>query len=329
MKTENQGLNSNDIRKPNLVIDMKKKIFIIGIGGLTGSKLVEIGKKDFEIFGSYNYRDSQSSIVKSVKLDISNTNKVREILEEIKPDIVINTAGINNVDYCEKYPNEAVKINVQAVKEICHITKNIGIKFIQLSSDSVFDGIKQLPYEETDVTKSINYYGKTKIESEKIVLENPDNVVVRASVLYGYLSHNLAKIESSSKKSINFGHWLINKLISNEKVKIITDEYSSPIIADDFARSILHIIKHEKSGIFHSAPKLQITRYDFSIKVAKALGLSTELIKPVSNRELGRDVNTGSNKCLNSDKLSNNLNYKFLTLDESLDLLKTQFNVGK
>ena len=83
---------------------MKKKIFIIGIGGLTGSKLVEIAKKDFEIFGSYNYRDPKSAIQKNTKLDISNSTKIKEILEEIKPDIVINTAGINNVDYCEKNP---------------------------------------------------------------------------------------------------------------------------------------------------------------------------------------------------------------------------------
>ena len=304
---------------------MKKKIFIIGIGGLTGSKLVEIAKKDFEIFGSYNYRDPKSAIQKNIKLNISNSTKIKEILEEIKPDVVINTAGINNVDYCEKNPDEALKINIQAVKEICQITKKLGIKFVQLSSDSVFDGTKQLPYEEIDETESINYYGETKIESEKIVLENPNNVVVRASVLYGYLPHNLAKIESSSKKSINFGQWLINKLSINEKVRIITDEYSSPIIADDFARSILHIIKYEGNGIFHSAPELQITRYDFSVKIAKALGLSVKLIEPVSNKELGRDVNTGSNKCLSSKKLSGNLNYKFLTLDESLDLLKTQF----
>ncbi len=143
--------------------------------------------------------------------------------------------------------------------------------------------------------------------------------------MYGYLLRNLAELESSSKKSINFGQWLINKLIANEKVRIITDEISSPIIADDFARSILHTIKHNADGIFHSAPKLQITRYDFSVKIAKSLGLQVELIEPVSNKELGRDVNTGLNKCLNSEKISGELNYKFLTLDESLDLLKTQF----
>ena len=306
---------------------MKKRLFIIGIGGLTGSKLIEIAKDDFEIFGSYNYRNVESSIFKSIKLDISNSSEIKNILEEIKPDVVINTAGINNVDYCEEFPNEASKINIQAIKEICKITKEIGIKFVQLSSDSVFDGTKNLPYIETDDMKSINYYGKTKIESERIVLENPNNCVVRASVLYGYLSDDLAKIESSSKKSINFGQWLITKLILGEKVRIITDEYSSPIIAEDFARSIIHIIKNNQTGIFHSAPKLQITRYDFSVKIAKALGLPIKLIEPVSNKELGRDVTTGSNKCLNSEKLSNILNYEFLTLDDSLNLLKNQFEI--
>ena len=304
---------------------MREKLFVLGIGGLTGSKIAQYAREDFEIFGSYNLRDPKLSFVKSVNLDITNTEKIGQILKEIKPDVVINTTGINNVDYCEKYPKEALEINVLAVKEICKITKNQGIKFIQLSSDSVFDGNKQLPYNETDIPNPVNYYGKTKHESENIVLENPDNIVIRASVLYGYLLRNLAELESSSKKSINFGQWLINKLIANEKIRIITDEISSPIIADDFAQSILHTIKHNANGIFHSAPKLQITRYDFSVKIAKSLGLQDKLIEPVSNKELGRDVNTGSNKCLNSEKLSRELNYKFLTLDKSLDLLKTQF----
>jgi len=308
---------------------MKEKLFVLGIGGLTGSKLSEIARKDFEIFGSYNFRDPRLPFVKSFNFDITNTNKIEEILEKIKPDILINTTGINNVDYCEKHREEVWKINVLAVKEICKLTKKIGIKFVQLSSDSVFDGNKQSPYLETDNPNPINYYGKTKLESENIVLENADNVVVRASVLYGYLIRNLAELESSSKKSINFGQWLINKLIAKEKVRIITDEQSSPIISDDFARSILHIIKHNAKGVFHSAPKLKITRYDFSVKIAKSLELPFELIEPISNKELGRDVNTGTNKCLNSEKLSKNLNYKFLTLGESLDLLKTQFREGK
>jgi dTDP-4-dehydrorhamnose reductase len=228
------------------------------------------------------------------------------------------------VDYCEKNPHEAYMINVLTVREIYKITKKLGSKLVHLSSDSVFDGNKKSPYVEEDTPNPINYYGKTKLESENIVLEDQNNVIVRASVLYGYLMRRLAELESSSKKSINFGQWLINKLASNEKVRIITDEYSSPIIADDFARSILHIIKYNSKGVFHSAPELEITRYDFSVKLAESLDLPAELVEPVSNKELGRDVNTGTNKCLSSAKISKSTSYKFLTLDESLKLLKNQ-----
>jgi len=303
---------------------MKEKIFILGIGSLTGSKLSEQAKNGFEIFGSYNLRNPEFPFVKSINLDISNMNKVEENLKKVKPDVLINTVGINNVDYCEKHPDEAKKINVLIVKDLYEIAKDLDIKLIQLSSDSVFDGKKDSPYTEEDEPNPINYYGKTKLESENIVLRNPKNVVVRASVLYGYLLRSLSKLESSSKKPINFGQWLINKLSSNEKVRIITDEYSSPIIADDFAASILHIIKQNGKGIFHSAPELQITRYEFSMKIAQSLNLPSKLIQPISNKELGRDVETGSNKCLDSEKLSGDLNYRFLTLEESLKILKAQ-----
>lgn len=305
---------------------MRKKMFVIGIGGLTGSKLCLEAKNDYDIFGSYNLRDPEFSFVKSFKINVSDVEKIEDILTKIKPEIIVNTSGINNVDYCEKHPDEAKKINVIVVKDLCRIAKKLNSKFIHLSSDSVFDGSKKQPYSEEDNPNPINYYGKTKLESEKIVLENSKNVVVRASVLYGYLSKNLAKLESSSKKPINFGQWLVNKLLAKEKVRIIVDENSSPIIADDFARSILHIIKKDGKGIYHSAPKESISRYDFSVKIAKALNLTDGLIEPITNKELGRNVETGFNKCLESQKLSKELNYRFLTLDESLKILKTQFD---
>ena len=91
---------------------MSKKVFIVGIGGLTGSKLIEQSKNDFEVFGSYNLRDPKISLVESIRLDITDFSKMNQIFERKKPDIVINTTGINNVDYCEKNRQEAYKINV-------------------------------------------------------------------------------------------------------------------------------------------------------------------------------------------------------------------------
>ena len=302
---------------------MKKKLFIIGIGGLTGSKLATISRNDFHVYGSYNLRNPEFDFIDGIKLDITDYDKIKEVLSDIHPDVLINTSGINSVDYCENHKDIAKKINVDAVEQISKISDLLGVKFVHLSSDSVFDGTNDKPYIETDIPKPVNYYGYTKMISEKIVLENSNNVVVRASVLYGWLPSTLSKLPSSSMKPTNFGQWLIDKLNSYEKVKIITDEYSSPIISDDFARSILHLTKGDYHGIFHSAPPLRISRYDFSVKLAKYLGLDFELIQPVTNKELGRKVVTGFNKCLDSSKIMKT-KFQFLSLEESLNLLKEQ-----
>src|SRR5579864_8248357 len=247
---------------------MKKKLFILGIGGLTGSKLAMMAIDDFEVYGSYNLRNPKFTFVESVKLDISDANKLKETLSNIRPDILINACAINNVDFCETHHDEAKKINIDAVEQLYKISNSLGMKLVHLSSDSVFDGTKRSSYVEEDVTNPINYYGYTKLMGEKMTLQNSNNLVVRTTVLYGWLIKTLLNLPSSSMKPDNFVQWLINKLKSNEKVKIITDEISSPIIVDDYARSILHLIKGNHSGIFHSAPKIQITRYDFCIKLA-------------------------------------------------------------
>lgn len=303
---------------------MKKKLLILGIGGLTGSKLALLAKNDFEVFGTYYLRDPKFDFIKSMKLNIIEIQNVREMIEKIKPDILINCIAINSVDYCENHTNDAKKINVDLVKEIFEITNSIGTKFVHLSSDSVFDGLKDSPYVEEDIPNPINFYGRTKMLGEQIVLKNPYSLVVRASVLYGWLPKYLSDLPSSSMKPTNFGQWLINKLQSNEKVKIITDEYSSPIIADDFAKSILHLIKNDKSGIFHSSPTIRITRYDFSIQLAKYLRLNYGLIEPTTNKDLKRIVTTGFNKCLDSSKIIKETAYRFLTLEDSFNLLSEQ-----
>ena len=195
-----------------------EKIFIFGIGVLTGSKLAIIGKENFEVFGSYNLRDPKFDFLKSVKLDIKNFEKVKEIISKIKPDVVINACALNSVDYCENHHEEAQKINIDFVEELNKLSKSLNFKLVQLSTDSVFDGTKKSGYVENDKPNPINIYGQTKLMGEKIVLENSQNLVIRASVLYGWIPKFLSVLNSSSMKPTNFGQWLINKLQSKEIV---------------------------------------------------------------------------------------------------------------
>ena len=302
-----------------------KKLFIIGIGSLTGSKIAQLGKNNYEISGSFNLRDPKIKSISSLKFDISKNETLKKFLNEISPDIIINCTALNNVDYCENHPDESKKINSNFLKDLSEISNTKNIKLIHLSTDSVFDGTKKAPYLETDVTNPINVYGKTKLVGEKFVLVYPKNLVVRASILYGLLPKNIDSLDTSSKKPMNFAQWLITKLGRHEAVNIITDELSTPIIADDFANSILHLISKDQTGIFHSAPNVQISRYDFSIQLANYLKLDTDLILPTTIQNLGRNVQTALNKCLSSDKLRST-GFNFMTLNESFNLLKPQIN---
>jgi dTDP-4-dehydrorhamnose reductase len=300
-----------------------EKIFICGIGGLVGSKLVELCKEKFEIYGSFNLRDPNFSNVKSFQLNITNHKNLKNIIGEVNPDIIINATALNNVDYCEEHKDETDEVNVKAVLKLSEISNSLNSKFIHLSTDSVFDGTKKEPYNELDNTNPINNYGRSKLCGENEVLKFKNNLVVRASVLYGWLPKSLSSKKTSSLKQINFAQWLISKLKLKEKVNITSEEFSSPIISDDFAKSILHLTLNKKSGIFHSAPSLCINRYDFSIQLANYLNLDPSLIIPTTTEKLGRGVTTAKNKCLNSTKLINT-DFRFLTLNESFELIKQQ-----
>jgi len=303
---------------------MREKLFIIGIGGLTGHKIAELTKNNYELFGSYNNRNPKFEFVDQYNIDLVDFKKFEEIINEISPDYIINTSGINNVDYCEDNKELAFKINTNFVEQLTNFCELKNTKLIQLSTDSVFDGNKTESYTEEDIPNPINVYGETKYQAEKISLKNSENLVVRASVLYGWLPKILTSIPSSSMKSINFSQWLIGELENNETVQIVQDEYSSPIIVDDFVKSIIHLIKTENSGIYHSAPNSKINRFEFCKKIAQEFNFSSELIIPTTIKKLGRKVPTGTNKSLNSEKLSST-NFKFLTIEKSIKLLKKQW----
>jgi dTDP-4-dehydrorhamnose reductase len=304
---------------------MNRTIFIIGTGSLTGFKLSLKAKNHFSIYGCHNLRNPSLDHVNSIKIDLTNLTKLREHLQKIKPDIVINCSALNNVDYCENHKLEAKNLNFHIVSEISKITHSLGSKLVHLSTDSVFDGNKNISYTENDSPNPMNVYGETKLEGEKVVLNNPNNLVVRASVLYGWLPQYLAKLETSSLKPQNFAQWLISTILSGQSVKIIKDEISSPIIADDFANSILYLINNDLEGLFHSSPNNNISRYEFSVQMIKHLNLDSSLIHPTTINELGRKVNTGNNKSLNSLKLQKK-GFKFMSMKESFELLKNQIN---
>ncbi len=300
-----------------------KKILILGISGLTGYKTARKASESYKVYGTYNYRPVDIENSFSYKMNLANEEQVSQIFSEIRPDIVVNTTALHNVDYCQDNQNEADKINTQAVKLVYENSEKFGSKFVHISTDYVFDGTKNTPYSENDDADPLSYYGKTKLAGEKI-LEGTRHLVLRPSVVYGWTPLELAGTTSSSGKPMNFALWVLTKLYKKEPLKIVTDQFASATLADSLAESILKMIESDKSGLYHVSGLSCESRYDFTIKLAEKFGHDSSLILPITSGSFIQKAKRPSYSCLSCEKAIKDFGLKLLTTDESLDVMKKQ-----
>jgi len=301
------------------------RLLVIGASGLLGFKVAELAaKENFETFATYNFRPVKLEGCSFFQIDKCRRDETQALVKKIKPDVVIDTAALHNVDYCETHQDEAWKVNVEGTKNVVEACREVGAKMIFVSTDYVFDGKKEF-YTEEDIPNTLHYYAKTKFEAEKLVKQaNEINAVARPSVIYGWNPGELAGLQSSSGKSLNFVIWIINKLKKGEDVSIVTDQYSSPTLADNLAEALLAISKLNKQGLYHTAGKSCIDRFTFAKKIAEIFEFDGGLIKPVTSAMFKQVAERPERCCLDVSKAERELKVKFLTVEEGLLRMKTQ-----
>jgi len=238
---------------------------------------------------------------------------ITSLIETIKPDFIINTAAHSSVDHCETNHLEADLLHVDITKDIAISCKKIGSKLIYISTDAVFEGQLGKKYTESDTPNPINYYGRSKLNAEKVILDtSANNVVLRSAVIYGWHPRS------------RFTTWIIDALSNNKMVDPFIDQYNTPTLVDDLANSILKIIELGTSGLYHATGKSCTNRYDFALKLAEKFGLNKELIKPVTSKEKKQIAPRPISTCLDSTKLEKTLSYDFKSVDQGIDLLYTK-----
>ncbi len=302
---------------------MKKKLLIFGVSGLTGYKIAKNAIQKYDVFGTFNIRSLKLENCTTYKLDLTSKDDVSRIFHEIKPDVVVNATALHNVDYCEDNKDVATRVNTEAVRTLYENSEKIGSRLIHISTDYVFDGEKNSPYSEHDKALPLSYYGKSKLDGEKI-LENSSHVVVRPSVVYGWTPLELAGITSSSGKPMNFAMWLLTKLHKNEPLKIVTDQFASATLADSLAESILKIASSHKSGLYHLSGLSCESRYSFTVKLAEKFGYDTKLISPITSSGIVQKAKRPAYSCLNCEKAKKEFGLRLLTTDEAMDIMKSQ-----
>lgn len=229
-----------------------QKVWVCGANGQMGKAMNEmIDRLEFEMFNT----DRED-------LNITHIDEVINYGEIYRPDIIINCAGITSVEQCEKEPKEAFKVNALGARNLSIAAKKLNAKLVQISTDDVFDGRSELPYNEFDTTNPKTVYGKTKLAGEQYVKEfTQQHFIIRSTWVYG--------------EGDNFVLNFLKMIETGEVVSVATDHFGSPTNANELAKFILHLIHTSEYGTYHATNKGVCSRYHFAkeiLHIAKKQG---------------------------------------------------------
>jgi dTDP-4-dehydrorhamnose reductase len=242
-----------------------ERILLFGGSGILGTEVLRI----------LHNKEIECLAPRSSDLDIRVYNPVTELLQDFQPTWIINCAAWTNVDGAENSFEDACELNEIAVVNIGTAAKSIGCKVIHISTDYVFDGESETPYEETSSVNAINRYGESKLRGEiGLLAVLPESFVVRTSWLYGVNGKNFVKT-------------IAGKALRNEPARVVDDQIGSPTSARDLASGILSIVSNRPdSGIYNYSNNGSCSWFELAQTIYTELGVNQDLVQPISSSSL-------------------------------------------
>ena len=269
------------------------KIFLTGSKGQVGFEL----NKKLSALGSVIATDRE-------ELDLCNPKAIRQFIDEVKPNIIINPAAYTAVDKAESESDLAYQINVTAPQVLAEKAAELDIPFIHFSTDYVFDGLKKEAYIESDITNPQSVYGKTKCEGEDKVRKYPKHIILRTSWVFGSHGSNFLKI-------------ILRLIADKESLSIVGDQWGSPAsssMLSDVTFKIVETIFKNKNfkdyGTYHVTNDGETNWYGYASLIAsEAMKLNLKVkckadhIHPILTSEYPTAAKRPLNSRLNTDKL--------------------------
>jgi dTDP-4-dehydrorhamnose reductase len=299
---------------------LNKRILLTGSNGLLGQKIVHLilNETKHELLATSKglNRIISRDDINYQSLDITDFKQLEKVVSAFRPDAIINTAAMTNVDACESQHKECWSLNVTAVENLVKVSNEFNIHLVHLSTDFVFDGEKG-PYSEEDEPNPLSLYGRSKWESEKIVINSGLErwSIARTIIVYGV-------VENMSRSNVVL--WAKGALEKGEPINVVDDQFRSPTYALDLAKGCLSIVEKEKSGIFHLSGKDLMSIIELVYRVADYYGLDKSRINPIKSAVLNQAAKRPPYTGFNLTKANELLDYYPLSFEEGLDALSKE-----
>lgn len=256
------------------------KVLVTGVKGQLGYDVVnELEKRGLEAVG-----------VDIQEMDITDADSVSQVIGETAPDAVIHCAAYTAVDAAEDNVEVCRKVNADGTRNIANMCKKLDIPMIYISTDYVFDGQGERPWQPDDERAPLNVYGQTKYEGELAVQELLEKYfIVRIAWVFGVNGKNFIKT------MLNLGK-------TRDRLTVVNDQFGSPTYTYDLARLLVDMIQTDKYGIYHATNEGICTWYEFACEIFRQAGLTVD-VAPVTADQYPAKAKRPSNSRMSKDKL--------------------------
>jgi dTDP-4-dehydrorhamnose reductase len=273
------------------------KILLFGALGMLGRDLQTILSDQHEVIG----KDIQD-------LDITDAEQVRNEVEALQPQAVINAAAFTEVDGCESRKERAFAVNAEGAGHMVRACRKTGARLIHLSTDYIFDGTSPAPYSEEAPPNPLNVYGQSKLKGEQLIQETRGNyLILRTAWLYG-------------KHGKNFVDTILRLASQEEELRVVDDQRGSPTFTRDLSRAIAQLLNKDVRGILHVTNSGSCSWFEFAKRILETKGVPDGKIRvvPISSRELNRPARRPSNSLLDCSRFQKLTGGKMRPWDEAL-----------
>lgn len=297
------------------------KILLTGSNGLLGQKLVALLHQEPGVAlvatarGANRLADLYPE-VRFVPLDVTNAVQVRQVLAEEQPTHLIHTAAMTQVDECELNQAACWTQNVTAVEYLASTCADLGIHLIHLSTDFIFNG-QEGPLAEDAEPDPISHYGASKLAAERLVRATPGLrwAIARTVLVYG-------TVHGGGRSNIVL--WVRDSLRKGQQIRVVSDQWRTPTLAEDLALGCWLLARHSAQGIYHISGRELLTPYQMAQQVAAFFELDATLLEQVDASTFTQPAKRPPRTGFLIEKAEQDLGYQPRTFKEGIALLAQQ-----